>query len=214
MSTGQERAERVSRYVDKRVSSLQAGYRANTGAAVAALARLRRGVGTRPGSDLDLLDLALADAEESLFDDVHGLPDAPTPEEHAAYTAVTLYALHQQSRRDVALHRKGYSFGRSARLLTKRGNPDAVRARFAALGTSTTWDETAHHARGLIQQFRQHRIPLDYGQFARDLLDLRGPSADRVRMRWGRDFYRAHHPEDDADKDASETAAPGDETTD
>lgn len=199
MSTRSQRAERVSSYVETRVGELQAGYRANKSAAVADLARLRRGVGTAPGSDLDLLALALAGAEASLFDDIRGLPDEPTAEEQAAYAAVTLYALHQQSRRDASMHRKDYSLGRSARLLGRHGNGEAVRARFSALGTATTWDEAVHHARGLLQQFRQNRIPLDYGQFARDLFELRGPNADRVRLRWGRDFYRLRHPEDDAE---------------
>ena len=127
----------------------------------------------------------------------------------AAFAAITLYAVHQQSRRETSLHRDGYSFGRSARLLAKHSNTrEAVRARFAAVGTATSWDETLHHARGLVQQFRQYSIPLDYGQFARDLFDLQQPTtADRVRLRWGRDFFRARHVEDDdTTPDGTETA--------
>ena len=210
MTSHRERAERLDRYVTTRVVQLQVGYLANLSSAVAALARLRRGVGSAFGSDLELLGLALAGAEESLFDDIRGLPDEPTADEQAAYTAITLYALHQQSRRDASMHRRGYSLGRSTRLLGRSVHAGAVQDRFAALGTATTWDETAHHARGLIQQFRQHRIPLDYGRLARDLFELRGRYADTVRMSWGRDFYRQHHPDDDAEETPTSDA----ETTD
>ncbi len=196
-----ERADRVEAYVSARVGGLQARYQANASAAVGDLARLRRGVGAPIGSDLELLGLALADSETSLFDGTRRLPDEPTAEEHAAYAAVTLFALHQQSRRDASMHRTGYSFGRSARLLGKRVDRDSVSRRFTALGTATTWDEAVQHARGLIQQFRQQRVPLDYGRFARDLFDLRAGRGDRVRMAWGRDFYRVKHPDDDIETD-------------
>ena len=81
-----------------------------------------------------------------------------------------------------------------------------MRARFTAIGTASTWDETVYHARGIIQQLRAFAVPLDYGRFAGDLYLLRKPSsADRVRLAWGRDFYRVHHPEDDGETDSAET---------
>ncbi|MFT4135342.1 type I-E CRISPR-associated protein Cse2/CasB [Microbacterium sp.] len=195
----------MQRFVEERVSALQRLYRANSSAGVAALARLRRGVGKQPTDDLELFGLAVPEDDTTtarLHDPQWLLPDdETTEEERAAFAAITLYAVHQQSRRETSLHREGYSFGRSARLLGKHSNAsNAVRARFAAVGTATTWDETLYHARGLIQQFRQHSIPLDYGRFARDLFDLQHPSrADRVRLRWGRDFYRVRRVDDDGD---------------
>lgn len=196
MTTTRGRASRVAEYVTGRVERLQQRYRANTSAGAAELSRLRRGVGTPLGADLELLGIALADADASLFDSIGAPSDDPTPEEHAAYAAITLFALHQQSKREVSLHRRGYSMGRSARLLSARLDRDSTRQRFAALGTATTWEETVHHARGLIQQFRQHDIPLDYGQFARDLFELRIGDANHVRTRWGRDYYRLGDPAD------------------
>ncbi|WP_309064924.1 type I-E CRISPR-associated protein Cse2/CasB [Microbacterium sp.] len=210
MTMDQGRADRMAEYVASRVGRLQAGYRADRSDAVAALARLRRGIGRRPGEDIELFGLAFENPRTedgdagSLFDELSLRGDGITREEEAAFTAITLFAMHQQSRREASMHRGGYSFGRSARLLGRHsGNRDAVRRRFTALGTATTWDETVHHARGLIQQFRQHKIPLDYGQFARDLFDLRGDRAERVRTSWGRDFYRTHHPKDDAPDEGS-----------
>ena len=190
--------ERLADHVAKRADRLQRAYLKDKSDAVAELAILRRGVSQKPGDDARLVGLTIA----GLYPDPNGLPDdRPMPAELAAYAALTLFAVHQQSHRDKKMHDPKYSFGRSARLLGRRsGARDAVRARFTALATATTWDETTQHARGLIQQLRAHGIPLGYGQFARDLLDLqRSGSADRVRLAWGRHFYREHHPEDDAE---------------
>jgi len=190
----------MAEFVDRQVSTLQAQYQANVASAVSALARLRQGVGRAPGADLELLGFAFqplrstasgASGDGALYDLLDLSSDEISPEERAAYAAITLFALHQQSRRDAPMHRRGHSFGQAARLLGQRnGASDAVRRRFTALGTATTWEESVHHARALIQQFRQHRVQLDYGGFARDLLDLHGPFADRVRARWGRDYFR------------------------
>lgn len=191
MSTTETTRKRVDvgAYVGARIQQLQERYLSgHDAAAVADLARLRRGVGLPPGRDIELTGLAIG----GLYDeDVH-LPDAPTDAEHAVYAAMTLYSLHQQSQRTRRMHQRGYSFGRSARLLGAQSKADeAVRRRFAALGTATSWDEVTHHARGLVQQFRAHGIPLDYERLARDLLFLRNSAwADGVRNSWGRDFYR------------------------
>lgn len=190
-------AERLSDLVARRATALQTAYRHDVSAAVADLAILRRGVSQRPGQDARLIGLTIS----GLYLETRGLPDEPTDAEHAVYAALTLFALHQQSHRDRSMHQTGYSFGRSARLLGRRtGARDAVRARFTAVATATSWDETLHHARGLVQQFRAQAVPLDYGRFARDLYFLRSPEgAERVRLVWGRDFYRVRHPEDDGD---------------
>lgn len=197
MTSYRERAERTEAFVEERVRTLQNGYRGNRSGEVAALAKLRRGVGSRVDSDIELMGLALSGPTVELVLHPESLPDAVLPEEHAAFVAVTLYALHQQSRRDASMHHRGYSLGRSSRLLARRVERESVRQRFTALGTATTWEETVQHARGLIQQLRQHSIPLDYGRFARDLFDLNVGDGDRVRMSWGRDFYRLHDPDDD-----------------
>lgn len=196
-----ERVE-LGAFVAQRATRLQEGYLDSMSGAVAELAKLRRGISLHLGDDIELVGLTTAGLEP----DDGSVSDAPTYREQAAYAALTLFALHQQSHRSKRMHRAGYSFGSSARLLrTHSGADDAVRRRFNALGTATDWNELVHHARGLIQQFRAYDVPLDYGRFARDLLSLRFPaSASDVRNRWGRDFYRAAS--DDADSpDVTET---------
>lgn len=197
MTTTKSLKDRLFNAVGIQVSELQERYRKDDSSAVANLARLRRGVGKSPGEHFDLIGLTI----EGLYPDAKGLPDEPTEAENAAFAALTLFALHQQSHRNASMHRSQYSFGRSARLLGRHTNSqDAVRARFTALATAQSWDGTVRYAMSFIQQFRAQAIPLDYAQFAVDLYRLQFPdSADRVRLRWGRDFYRQHHPEDDAE---------------
>jgi CRISPR system Cascade subunit CasB len=176
----------VGRFVDARVTQLQRGYLERRPAAVATLAQLRRGVGKPVGAVPELWQATL-----------DGIPlpprygDAATDNERAAHTALTLYALHQQSKSE-PMHQPGQSIGTAARLLSRRApSEDATRRRFEALGTASTFEEVTHHARGLISQLRAYGVPLDYGQLADQLVWLlRRETADRVRLAWGRDFYR------------------------
>jgi CRISPR system Cascade subunit CasB len=201
---GGPRLRAVGRFVNARVTQLQHGYLQRRPAAVAALAQLRRGVGKPVGAIAELWQLTL-----------EGVPlpprygDQPTTNERAAHTAMTLYALHQQSRSE-PMHRPGQSIGTAARILAQRSpSAEATRRRFEALGTATTFEEVSHHARGLISQFRTYGVPLDYGQFADQLVGLLHPaSADRVRLSWGRDFYRpaAHEPTTNQTAPAGEAA--------
>lgn len=176
----------LGQFVNREVSRLQERYLAGHADAVAGLAKLRRGVGKDVGALPELWQLTL-----------DGVPmpepqsDLPTREETAAYTAITLYAVHQQSRRQ-GMHVAGLSLGDAARVLRARApSAEAVRRRFEALGTAETFAEAVHHARGLVTQFRSHDIPLDYGMLADQLWWLQTGVITRIRLRWGRDFYRS-----------------------
>lgn len=173
------------RAVAQRVAQLQETR--NTPSTTAALARLRQAVGKPAGAD-----------PRSWAETMDGIPvgpgangDEPTVNEQAAHTAITLYALHQQSRPD-RMHQPGASFGSALRELGRRRASDtSVKRRFDAAATATDLNEFAVHARGLISQLRAESIPIDYGLFADDLRGLQlSQSRDRVRLRWGRDYYR------------------------
>ena len=121
----------------------------------------------------------------------------PTRGEWAAYLALTCYAMHQQGHglpRE-NMHQKDARFGQAVRKLVKpKEQPDdaSVLRRFNALATASTMSECAHHLRGIIQLLRADGIPLDYVQLAEDLYWLQNPvTAQRVRLRWGQDYYYA-----------------------
>ncbi|GAA3854063.1 hypothetical protein GCM10022243_19540 [Saccharothrix violaceirubra] len=174
--------------VHERIQIWQRDYLANRSAAVAALARLRRGVGKRAGTVPDLLLYTESDkfAGEDAGND-------PTTQENAAHIAFTLYALHQQSHRAKQMNRRGYGLGKSLRLLHpgEFGEPlPPIVRRFQALSTSASFDEVVHHLRGAVQLLRTNGIPLDYGLLADELTWWQHGGASAIPLRWGREFYR------------------------
>jgi CRISPR system Cascade subunit CasB len=173
----------VGNLVHSRIARLAAS-RATSGTA-ADLARLRRSVAKPPGWDPDLWELTLSGVPG------RAVSDSPTAEERAVHTALVLYAVHQQSRPE-PMHVRGPGLGKAVRSLAAATQAEsAVRRRFDAAATATTFEEVVHHMRGLITQLRAHRVPLDYGQLADDLHQLQDPwKVDAVRLRWGRQYYR------------------------
>lgn len=155
----------------------------------ARLATLRRGVGYTPGGLPALWGVFLQDMPEELL----SRTGDPTPAEWAAYLALTLYALHQQSQA-APMHKEGEGLGKAARRLVEPGKDpgeSSIQKRFNALATAVQMPEISHHLRGMVQLLRTGGIPLDYVQLAVDLYDLQfADTVACVRLRWGQDFYR------------------------
>lgn len=180
------------KFVRSQVNRLQQRYLADHSDAVAALAKLRRAVGKPAGSALDVYEYTFS---EKL---VRGWNrDEPSNAETAAHVAITLYAVHQQSRSEgmhVEGRRLGAALGQLARLSAPEAGGDQLNAgvvrRFTAMGTAESFAELCHHLRGLVQLLRTQSIPLDYGLLARDLWLWQFPKhTSKVQFSWGRDFY-------------------------
>jgi CRISPR system Cascade subunit CasB len=188
----------VGTLVEGRVRQLQEGALSKRSASVAMLAHLRHAVGKQPGSVPDVWPVTLAD--ELAGPDAG---DGPTAGETAAHIALTLYAIHQQSS-SKPMHRRGYGLGRSiSELRPSESDTDPVLRRFQAVGTADSLDELIHHTRGLVQLLRAAGIPLDYGLLADELFRWQQDGgASRVRLQWGRDFYRTPRHADDSDTPA------------
>lgn len=209
------RSAAVETYVDRRVGALV--HTAGSPGTRATLARLRGAVGRAPGTVPEVWSVTVDGAPG------HPRGDEPTPEERAIHLAMTLFAVHQQSRTR-PMHVQGRGLGQAVRLLERaRGDHDTavspVRRRFDALATATSLDEAAHHLRGLVGQLRstEDGIALDYGALAADLLDLQVPSrAAAVRLRWARQYYRLAERTDATSSDEQTgpdgAAEPGEET--
>ena len=176
----------LSLIVGARVSRLQGEYlRSSAPGAIALLASLRHAVGREPGDVPEIWEITVAGLGPARGDE-------PTPRERACHDAITLYVLHQQSRA-TAMHVPGAYLGRSVHRLGMSGGVDnsrAVRRRFDAAATASTYIELCHHLRGLVSQLRSAAIPTDYGALARDLLDSqRIGGLAVVRRRWARAYY-------------------------
>ena len=189
----------VATYVRDRLKELETD--PNDGRVRAQLAILRHGVGRKPGDMPELWGLFFAEMNPLMFSQ----DGEPTPAEWAVYTALTLYALHQQGRtiRKENMHRMGkdeYKLGRAVARLVKREDEDRERIarRFNAFATAGDMQEVAYYLRGLVQLLRAEGIPLDYGKLAENLYNFQNTTcASKVRLEWGQDFYYKPKTEDE-----------------
>lgn len=178
--------------VHSRISRLQkqlfsSGHEAQ---ARASLAALRQAVSQSPGESFEIWELTHVEKTPDWA------TDAPTPEEMAVHTAMTLYALHQQSRTSL-MSRPGIGLGRAARDLVGRDAEDneSLRKRFNALVTSSTITELRHHLRTFITLLRSKEIALDHAMLADDVARFQRPGGPAtVRLRWARQYYSVPAP--------------------
>jgi CRISPR system Cascade subunit CasB len=187
---GITKAEQVKLYVSAKLNRLLES--PQSGQTKALLANLRRGIGCVPGDLPELWGVFLQDLPESM----QSSNGYPTREEWAIYTTLTLFALHQQGQ-EIPMNKSDKKFGEAVRELVPPGDDDAmdrIRLRFNVAATSDDIREAAYRLRELVQLLRAKNIPLDYPLLASDLYEYQFPDgAERVRLRWGQDFYRNPH---------------------
>ena len=180
------RLGRIGLLVNQRIGGahgLQKRYLDNESLGRAEVAALRKGANRAPGELPEIWELTHVEVPD-------GAGDAPTREEIAVHTAMTLYAVHQQSRSE-CMFVPGRGLGRAAHELvgTDEENPSA-RARFNALVTSTTVAELRHHLRNLVSLLRSRGIALDHAMLADDIVRFQRPGgAKSVRLAWARQYY-------------------------
>lgn len=204
MSEQKSRASRVKELTARRLDWLL--NQASDSVCKATLADLRRGVGHKPGEMPEVWGLLL----QNLPEDMWGRDTEISREEGAIYTALTLFAVHQQGwdpKRE-PMHRPGSPFGAAVAKLAP-GDEDGrerIERRFSQAVTSTEMAEFAQHLRGLVQLLSVQGIPLDWAELAGQLYTFQFPEyAAGIRLRWGEAFYMAlnredHHKEENDDE--------------
>lgn len=159
-----------------------------------AFAQLRRGIGKQPGEVPQLWGYFLQDMPESFY----GQKEASRAE-WAVYTALTLYALHQQGKnvQTDCMNKEGNTLGTALNLLVQKTEAkDAMERRFQSVATATQMKQLSNHMRAIVQLLRAENIPLDYPCLAKDLYLYQFPQAvSSIRLRWGQDFYSVKLPE-------------------
>ena len=200
----------ISRFVSREIRRLLD--QSETGPGKARLAELRRGVGKAPGEIPALWGALLQNMPEAFY----AGSGEPTRAEWAAYTALTLFALHQQGSdagsapmcritekdEDGRLHdyRLGTAISRLCHNMDGQYTDDdraRIERRFVPMATAADMPELAQHLRGLVQLLKADKQPLDYPALAVDLyLYQNADQRSNVRLRWGEDFYRNRTNED------------------
>ena len=179
----------VQAYTMKRINRILKSSDASTQKAT--LANLRRGVGHEPGELPQLWGEFLLDLPEEMYSS----GEQPSREEWAIYTALTLFALHQQGHDPNVepMHREGQHFGAAVGCLAKNEDEmNRVLRRLNAAVTANSMAALAHYLRGLI--LRAESIPLDYALLAGDIYQFQYvESINGVRLAWGQDFYGSYY---------------------
>lgn len=195
----EDQAAQIQKYMRKRLREFTDS--TNDAAVRRDLAVLRRGVGKAPGEYPELFGI--------LFD-INEFPESlmsrykdPSPAEWAVSSALCLFALHQQGMdlHEQPMNKEDIPFGKAARMLASdEDGLERVRRRFNQVLEAPDIRSCTYYLRTLIQMLRAEKIPMNYPQLAQDLYwfqisegqGLRGQTSpqDRVRLRWGQDFYR------------------------
>ncbi|MET9566409.1 type I-E CRISPR-associated protein Cse2/CasB [Streptomyces tauricus] len=199
------------------IAPLQQGYLKDQAYEVAALARLRRGAGKKYEQVPDLWGLADTGPLHKKLQDCERPPseDELTRAEDAVHVALTLWALHQQSR-PTAMHRchrreKPTGLGAAVRgLMPKDEIAEPVRKRLVRAGTAPDLPSLAQRLRDLVLLLRGKDIALDYALLAEQLYHWQQPGGqDAVRRAWGRSFHAYRAPDDDPDlEDSASNTSP------
>ncbi|MER5719624.1 type I-E CRISPR-associated protein Cse2/CasB [Streptomyces sp. NPDC002132] len=217
-STVQQRIGKITGQITGEIiTPYQRGYLKDQAHAVAALARLRRGAGKRYEQVPDLWGLA---DTGPLHEKPQGVgrslsEDELTRAEDAVHVALTLWALHQQSR-GTAMHlcdRRDKPTGLGAavrRLMPKDEIAEPVRKRLVRAGTAPDLSSLAQRLRDLVLLLRGEDIALDYALLAEQLYLWQQPGGqDVVRRAWGRSFHAYRAPDDEHDpEDSVSNASP------
>ena len=171
--------------------ALLASHKHDESHARSVLSRLRRAGMTDPGRDplgwWAVSEDVLGDLSEG--DIGHG--DEPSVSEWAAFTAITLFAVHQQGQRAPA-HVAGVDLGGAVGVLRRMTDSGSVKQRLDAVMLAPTPAALRYHLRSLITLLAAHGIAIDYGRLAEDLRALRSPQRrPGVVVRWGRGYAAA-----------------------
>lgn len=176
--------ELIFRYTASKIAYIESIRTQSAGRAM--LANMRRGVGKAPGELPELWGLIFDRMPEELLGD-----QAHSEAEWAVYSALTLYALHQQGS-DESVQAADVSIGSAAVCLVKSADDtDRILKRLNLVATAVSQADLAYHLRGLIQLLKGEAAKLDYARLAKELYLFRYPeAANEIKLSWGRDFYR------------------------
>jgi CRISPR system Cascade subunit CasB len=194
---------KLTKRVSGVIADLQQRYLDNQAFARGQLSKLRHAISGAPGNDPEVWDVvAKCLPKELVGRDDEGL----TPGEWAAYIAVTLFAVHQQSlekpmhqrtnAKEAAFHGLGHAVNELVYKNKKNQQGEELESgemprRFSALVTAESVEEVAHYARQIVQQLRSAEIPLDYGKLAGLLYDFQfSDHRYQVRLEWSRQFAK------------------------
>lgn len=201
----------VAKVVREELHGLQPALRADKPGAVGKAARLRRGAGKDPLTTPDLW--GLIDFVPLFGDDARMWQTNVERAQRAVYGALTLWALHQQSKGEDMHEDRGNNVGAAVRRLMPSGEiDDQLRKRLVRAAAAPNFAQLLVRLRGIVQLLRQKGVAMDYAELASQLYRWQQPGgAAAVRREWGRGFH-ASRPAQQPNGDSTSAAEPNKET--
>ncbi len=166
----------------------------------AILSRLRNSIGRDISETVEIWPLVFEEVPLEYLSK-NGIP---THEENAILASLQLYALHQQGKGKIVHESSGNSIGKALHGIRNMDNT-ALDRRFNSLITSGNFKELTTHLRHLISILKQEAdTKIDYANLAEDFYwyQMSSESANRMRMRWGQDYYFYQVKEKEGERDA------------
>ncbi len=181
-----------------------------TGSTKAMLARLRNSLGKDISQTVD----AWQEVFSEMPLDFLSADGIVTKEESAIFTALQLYALHQQGNsasvnaydltneankidseneedENDKISNKWMNIGYSLNALRTGEDSASIDRRFNAMITSATFQEMTVHLRHLISIFKaKSDAKINYAKLAEDLFWFQNGKQEQIRLRWGQSYYR------------------------
>ncbi|MDY6063372.1 MAG: type I-E CRISPR-associated protein Cse2/CasB [Erysipelotrichaceae bacterium] len=155
----------------------------------AILAKLRHSIGRSITEYLDILKLVYANFPEEILD----ISEKLLWEEDAIISALQLFALHKQGKKESVIPEddEKLSIGASLRYLRNNEDSKAVDKRFNGMIVSATYEEFKNHLRHLIKllKARVDDVKVDYALLAKNLFTIAVGNFENVKLTWARDFY-------------------------
>lgn len=182
----------VGKFVSGKIFSLTKNI--DSSSSKARLAQLRRGIGKQPGELPELWGEFLQNLPEELMSKSGS--GEPSYAEWAIYTALTLFALHQQGHSE-PMNAEGDEnrLGRAVKKLVHNPNDademERVRFKFSLAAGSDDMTELSYRLKTIVKLLSDENIKLNYADLAKDIFLFQSEKySDRVRLKWGQDFYR------------------------
>lgn len=166
----------------------------------AVLSHLRNSIGRDASETLEVWLLMFEEVPLEYL----SINGTPTRQENAILSALQLYALHQQGKSKNVHESSGDSIGKALHGI-RMGDSTALDRRFNAMITSGNFKELTTHLRHLISILKQEADrKIDYAKLAEDFYwyQMSPEAANRMRMRWGQDYYFYQAKEKEGEKDA------------
>lgn len=155
------------------------------------LANIRNSINKDTAKNID----ALAYVFQNLPEEFLGTKKDLNNYEKAIFTAIQMYALHQQSNVNSVLkldYQNGDKRQNLGDALSTLRSPDSksTDVRFNAMVTSSNFEELQNHLRQLIKILKaKSEVKVDYASLADDLYWFLLNKKDGVKIKWARSYY-------------------------